>query len=333
MMTSVPSSLQNRLSIIIPAFDEEDGIGPTLTTLLAQLPDAEIIVVDDGSSDRTCDRVLQFPKVVLLQHPFNSGYGAALKTGMASARREFVAWFDADNEHRVEDLTAMVETIAREKVAAVIGQRKFGGPSPLRTWGKLIILMLARSLDFKGGKDINCGLRVFRRDVIVRYLQLLPDSFSASITSTIILLERGYPIAHHTVDLNQRVGTSKVKISDGFVALMLVLRILMLFAPMRIFLRFGFLLFAVGLVYGLVMVFTMGQGLPTSALGAMLGGVLTALVGLIADQISQMRLTRYDQPTYHVLQDPHRSEDPGYLYGPPRASVQGESPVGGLVQG
>ena len=309
-------SVQDRLSIVIPAFNEENGIGPTLTSLIERLPGAEIIVVDDGSSDRTCERIAEFQSVVLVQHPFNRGYGAALKTGMSVASREFVAWFDADNEHRVEDLVAMAERAAVEKVAAVVAQRLHGGPSPLRNWGKMVILLLARSLAFQGSKDINCGLRVFRRNVIIRYIPLLPNSFSASITSTIILLERGYPVAYHTVDLNERVGTSKVKVSDGFLALMLVLRILMLFAPMRIFLRFGLLIFGVGLLYGLVVALTAGQGLPTAALGLMLVGALMAFFGLIADQLSQLRLEPYDRPIYRILQNPHedkaktRSADP-----------------------
>src|SRR5512139_1778785 len=87
------------LSIVIPAFNEVGGIGPTLRDLTERLVDVEIIVVDDGSSDHTADVVLEFANVILAQHPFNRGYGAALKTGMALASRELVAWFDADHEH------------------------------------------------------------------------------------------------------------------------------------------------------------------------------------------------------------------------------------------
>ena len=131
----------------------------------------------------------------------------------------------------------MLTIIAGRYVAAVIAERRSSGPSPLRSWGKFVIRMLARSLDFRGGRDINCGLRIFRREIIINYAPLLPNSFSASITSTMILLERGYPIAYHPVELNPRIGRSKVKMGDGFMALMLVLRMIMLFAPLRIFLE------------------------------------------------------------------------------------------------
>src|SRR3954452_5933383 len=299
---------QSQLSIVIPAYNEEEGIGPTLTELEARLPGAEIIVVDDGSHDRTASIVSEFRNVVLVQHPFNRGYGAALKTGMTVAKRDLVAWFDADNEHRVDDLVAMAERLATEPVAAVIGQRPFSGVSPLRTWGKFIIRLLARSLSSQGGKDINCGLRVYRREVISKYTPLLPNSFSASITSLIILLERGYPLAFQPIDTNRRIGASKVKISDGFVALMLVLRVLMLFAPMRIFLRFGLMLVAIAIVYGLAVALTVGQGIPASAVGFALAGIVTAFFGLMADQISQLRLTAYDQPIYRILNQQSNSE-------------------------
>jgi glycosyltransferase involved in cell wall biosynthesis len=295
---------QSRLSIVIPAYNEEEGIGPTLTGLAARLPGAEIIVVDDGSDDRTAAIVGGFGNIVLLQHPFNRGYGAALKTGMSVASRDFTAWFDADNEHRVDDLVAMADRLAREQVAAVIGQRAAPGVSPLRNWGKIAIRLLARSLSSEGGKDLNCGLRVYRSDVISRYIPLLPNSFSASITSLIILLEQGYPLAFHDVVTNPRIGTSKVKVSDGFFALMLVLRVLMLFAPMRIFLRFGMILVAIATIYGLIIALLAGRGIPASAVGLALTGMLAALFGLMADQISQLRLAAYDRPIFRVVDRP-----------------------------
>jgi glycosyltransferase involved in cell wall biosynthesis len=290
-----------KLSVVIPAYNEERGIRETLKGLLDQVPGAEIIVIDDGSVDGTAQAVLESPAVILAQHPFNRGYGAALKTGMSIATREFVAWFDADNEHRISDLRAMMHRVSTGNLAAVIAQRRFSGPSPVRNLGKFVIRVLARSLDFKGGKDINCGLRVFRREVIIRYLGLLPNSFSASITSTMVMLERGYPVAYHDIELNPRIGESKVRMGHGFVALMLVLRIIMLFAPMRIFLRAGLALFALGLVYGAGIALWAGRGLPAASVFLMLGGIMSGFFGLIADQLSQMRLAQYDQPIFRVI--------------------------------
>lgn len=294
------NQLFSRISIVIPAFNEELGIEGALRDLREQAPGAELIVIDDGSSDRTAQAVLSFPGIVLAQHPFNRGYGAALKTGMTLASREYVAWFDADNEHRVSDLKEMAAVICRGDLAAVIAQRRFAGPSPLRNAGKLVVRLLARSLDFKGGKDINCGLRIFKREVICRYLDLLPNGFSASITSTMIMLEWRYPVAYHPIEVNPRIGQSKVKIADGFLAMALMLRIIMLFAPMRIFFRSGMILFLVGLLYGLGMALLAGRGIPAAAVLLMLAGVIFGFLGLIADQISQMRLALHDRPIYRI---------------------------------
>src|SRR5690242_18226225 len=117
-MDARPDSYR-QLSIVIPAFNEARGIRETLRGLIAAVPDAEIIVIDDASTDGTAEAVLEFPQVLLAQHPFNRGYGAGLKTGMSLARGEYVAWFDADNEHRSDDLKAMFDRIRNENLAAV----------------------------------------------------------------------------------------------------------------------------------------------------------------------------------------------------------------------
>jgi glycosyltransferase involved in cell wall biosynthesis len=297
-----------RLSVVIPAFNEAEGITAALSDLCASFPDAEIIVVDDGSTDGTAEAAAAFSQVTVIQHPFNRGYGAALKAGMSVATREFVAWFDADNEHRASDLNAMLEIIIGRNVTAVVAQRRFCGSSPLRGWGKSAIRMLARSFDFRGGRDINCGLRIFHRDVITRYAMLLPNGYSASITSTMILLERGYPVAYHPIELNPRIGESKVRVRDGFLALMLVLRMIMLFAPLRIFLRAGMALIAIGLAYGVLTAVAAGRGIPSAAVVAMLAGVMLCLFGLVADQLSQMRLAQYDQPIFRYHAKPRHPE-------------------------
>jgi glycosyltransferase involved in cell wall biosynthesis len=281
-----------RVSIVVAAYNEEDGITTTLRSLIANAPGAEIIVVDDGSTDQTSARVGELPAAKLIRHRFNRGQSAALKTGVAAATRPLLAWFDADNEHRVEDLSAMVMRIEREKLAAVIGQRaQFSGPM-LRAAGKWLIRMLAASLKFRAGHDVNCGLRVFQRDVILPYLSLLPDRYSASLASTFIMVERGYPIAFHAVELNRRVGTSKVRVMDGLDAMIQVLRLIMLFAPLRIFLTAGLLLITAGSLYGFTLAAIAGRGLPTSSVLAILAGLMLCLQGFIADQISQTRLSQ-----------------------------------------
>jgi len=297
-----PVNTFESLSVVIPAYNEVEGIAVTLTGLIERLPGAEIIVVDDASTDGTANVVLEnFSQVTLVQHLFNRGYGGSLKTGMSVAKRDFIAWFDADNEHRVEDLVEMYKKIRELKLAAIIGQRQRPGASQIRNWGKFIIRMLAKSLKYKGGPDMNCGLRIFRRQVISQYIPLLPNAYSASITSTLLMLERGYPTQFHSIDINARLGHSKVRLSDGFMSLVLVLRIIMLVAPLRIFLRLGLLFTVVGVAYGGMLALLSKQGLPILSAVMILLGIILSILGLIADQISQIRLTQFDQGHFKII--------------------------------
>ncbi len=294
---TAPPSWEAELSVVIPAYNEEDGIVPTLQGLRAELPAAEILVVDDGSSDKTSERALSVEGVRVLRHPYNRGYGAALKTAMRCATRRYVGWFDADNEHRVEDLRRMAERIAAEDLVAVVGRRRRPGPSVLRNSGKLAIRLLAITLGVAVGKDLNCGLRIFRRELILRHAAVLPDSYSASLTSTMMLIERGYRFAFHDIDVNPRIGHSKVRILHGFASMALVLRMVMLFAPMRIFFVPGMLMLLAGLAYSLGRALTSGLGVPVLGMLLTTTGLLSAMLGLVADQISQVRLGQLADPS------------------------------------
>lgn len=278
------------LTVIVPAYNEAEGIEPTLRDLRARLPRAKIIVVDDASSDGTAERACRVSGVRVVLHAYNCGYGGALKTGMVLADTKYVAWFDADGEHRVQDLIAIVDRLHREQLVAVIGQRHQHGGLTLRKLGKWVIRIFARSMKLEMGADLNCGLRAFRRDVVCRYLHVLPDGFSASLTSLVIMLENRYPTGFEAVRTAPRIGESKVRIRDGFSALALVVRIVMLFAPLRIFLRGGLAIAAAGVMYSAATALLLGHGVPVAGALTILAGLLLVAVGLIADQISQLRL-------------------------------------------
>jgi glycosyltransferase involved in cell wall biosynthesis len=288
------------VSIIIPAYNEEDGILATLESLREYFPASEIIVVDDGSRDKTASRVATFKGVKLLQHHFNRGYGGALKTGMRNATRDIIAWFDADNEHRADYLQVMIRRLQDENLAAVLGQRP-KSVSIVRGVGKYFIRLLARILRVKSGTDLNCGLRVFKREMILPYLQVLPDTYSASLTSTIVLVEQNYPFVFHPIEINSRIGSSKVALSDGFNTLLLVLRVITLFAPMRIFLQVSLYMLSGGLLYSLYVAFSKGAGIPVLGAFMMLAGILIGILGLVADQISQIRISGLSPPATRDL--------------------------------
>lgn len=287
-------STYENLSVVIPAFNESEGIAAVLKSLMAELPGSEIIVVDDGSIDGTSAQVADFPEVTLLTHKFNRGYGAAIKSGMRAATRDFIAWFDADNEHKADVLSAMLHRLESKRLAAILGQRDRSS-TPVRGVGKMVIWLLARLLSVKSGSDLNCGLRVFRREIITPYISVLPNGYSASMTSTIILIENKLPFEFHPITVNPRIGQSKVALADGFRTMLLVFRIVTLFAPMRVFLPIGCGTVALGVAYSLWVALREGIGIPVLGAIVMVTGLLIAMLGLIADQISQIRLTEIDR--------------------------------------
>lgn len=293
------------LSIVIPAYNEEEGIGSVLTQLVEVFPHAQLIVVDDCSEDRTKEEASKCAAAEIHVHPFNRGYGASLRTGMLAANREYVAWFDADNEHRTADLRDMFDKIRTQRLAAVIGQRKTPSGTLMRALGKFVIRSIGRTLDLNVGADLNCGLRIFRRNIIVRYLSILPERYSASMTTTMLMVERQYPFAFFPVHTEPRIGTSKVRPRDGLIAIVKMIRLIMLFAPMRIFLRIGLPLISIGMIYGIYISLDQRLGFPVAGMLVATLGALLCMLGLIADQISQFWLMQLwsSDPARNELDD------------------------------
>lgn len=288
------------LSIIIPAYNEENGIALVIEKLSLNLPKAEIIIVNDGSTDKTEEKAIEeakkYKNIYIYTHEFNRGYGAALKTGMTKSTKKYIAWFDADNEHNVEDLIGMYHNIKENKLVCVISRRTNKSANITRGIGKWLIRMLGRALHFNAGNDLNSGLRIFRSEVILNYLELLPERYSASLTTTFLMIERGYPVGFYDIVSSPRIGQSKVKLKDGFFAIHKVLHLIMLLAPMRIFFQTGTIMIVVGLIYSFFKAFLEGAGFPVAGTVMIFGGFLLSIMGLIADQLSCIRLMQYKRP-------------------------------------
>jgi glycosyltransferase involved in cell wall biosynthesis len=279
------------LTIVIPAFNEQGAVAHTLRRLRATFPAAEIILVDDCSTDGTLAEASSVPEISIFRHRFNRGYGAALKTGMMQAKGEAIAWFDADGEHRPGDLRAMVDLFYRESVAAVLGRRPSTGQPKFRLVGKFLLRTWARSLGQQVDRDLNCGLRVFHAEAIRPYIPMLPDRFSASTTSTLIMLAKNFPIRFYDIETEPRVGQSKVRLRHGFETLLNILRATLIFGPLRLYGTVGLVLLALGMAYGLGVAFIADQGFPTFGLVLITSGLMLLALGLIADQISHWRLS------------------------------------------
>jgi len=286
------------LSVLIPAFNEGAAIGKTLAALCEEprLRGCEIIVVDDGSCDDTAEQVRSVPSARLLRHSVNKGYGAALTTGVHAATRDFICWFDADGQHRVEDLVAVARRLMVEELDYCVGVR--GASSyqvPSRRLGKIVLKHTVRLAAGRAVNDFNSGLRGFRSAVLRRYLHLMPKGFGASTTTTLLMSERGYIGAEVPITVLPRIGKSSVKqIRDGMRTLMLILRIFLLFKPMVFFGAIGLGSAVLGLVYGTWVAIADRIGFPVAGAVLLIFGAQTFFFGLVVDQISAMRRERFE---------------------------------------
>ncbi|MEY2936916.1 MAG: hypothetical protein RL033_7665 [Pseudomonadota bacterium] len=291
-----PAPAVGRVTIVIPAHNEEGALGSVLANLRSLTHPAlrEVIVVDDGSTDRTGE-IAEASGVRVLRQPSNRGYGASLKAGIRAAQSEYVLTMDADGQHRVEDVLKLCDAVSGDKPPdCVIGHRTRLVHSPLwRMPGKWFLTHLARILTRKEIRDLNSGLRVMRREVITRYIHLCPQGFSFSTTSTFALASRGYRIDFVPIQVERRVGKSTVSVATGFQTILLVLRLASLFNPLRVFLPLS-LLFIIGGTLWTVPYLLQGEGVTVAAMLAVLTGVTLFGMGLICDQVAQLRLERFE---------------------------------------
>jgi glycosyltransferase involved in cell wall biosynthesis len=287
-------------SIIIPCFNEGQSIANVVTSLKTFLSEQwqgsyEIIVVDDCSTDNTPEILKTLEGIRVFRHPINRGYGAAIKTGIRQAQGVFVATFDGDGQHNPADLVHLCQKIHSEDWALVVGARSKLLHSTLwRMPGKWLLGWLANFLSRTKIPDLNSGLRVFRKEIISRYLHLCADRFSFSTTSTLILLNRGYSLAYLPIVVQSRHGKSTVSLMTGYETFLLILRIVCLFDPLRVFIPASVFLIFIGISLGIYPFFILKRGLTTGSVLVILAGVLVFFFGLLADQISALRKEKYE---------------------------------------
>ncbi len=274
-------------SIVIPACNESRAIGPLVASLLASAAWREIIVVDDGSADGTAE-IARSAGATVVRHPYNKGNGAAVKTGIRHATGEFILIVDGDGQHRAEDAGRLVAGLGEYDL--VIGARSNGTQaSRMRMLGNLALNRLAGYLTGRRIPDLTSGFRCARREHLQEFLHLLPNGFSTPTTTTLAFIKAGYSVQFEPVDAEVRVGKSKIRLArDGAKFLLIVLRIVTIFSPLRVFLPISLAAFAAGAGYAVWTVVTQSHVTNSSVLLIMLA-VIVFLVGLVSEQISALR--------------------------------------------
>ncbi len=239
-------------TVVVPAYNEQDAIRETLAALDAALAEAgphEIIVVNDGSVDETAQRLAEveadYPRLQVLEHPVNQGYGAALKTGIRRARGPLIAIADADGTYPLHDLPRLIARQAELNADMVVGARTGDDVTyPMhRKAAKVWLVMFASWVARRPIPDMNSGMRVFRREAAMGFINIFPDGFSFTTTITLAMLTNHYYVHYEPINYKARVGQSKIRpIRDTLGFFQIIGRVGMYFAPLRILMPVALLL-------------------------------------------------------------------------------------------
>jgi glycosyltransferase involved in cell wall biosynthesis len=280
-----PAAIERAVSVVIPAYNEGDHVAAQVRAVHETMERSgwpfEIIVVDDGSVDRTAIEA-DSTGARVLRRVKNVGYGAALKLGIQHARYGWILITDADGTYPVESIPALLAVAERNSM--VVGARL--GKSvhiPLvRRPAKWFLRRLASYLAGQNLPDINSGLRLMRRSLVERYESLLPDGFSFTTTITLAAACNGHAVEYIPIDYHARLGQSKIRAKHAYDFTLLILRTIVIFNPLKVFIPLGAVLFAAGMAKFIYDVSR--RNLSESAVLALIGGLIIWAVGLLADQ-------------------------------------------------
>jgi glycosyltransferase involved in cell wall biosynthesis len=279
------------VSVVIPALNEAEAIGAVVREVREVLgPEAEVLVVDDGSSDATAT-VAADAGARVVRHPYNIGYGAAVKAGIRASRGDRVVLMDGDGQHPPSDIPRLLEQLERYDMA--VGSRTPGSDSSFhRTFANRVYNALASYVADRPIPDLTSGFRGVRGSVLRRFVYLLPNTFSSSTTLTLALLRSGHAVTFVPVATRRRIGRSKIRlIEDGARFFVIILKIATLFSPLRVFMPVSALFLFAGLANYAYTYTKWGRFTNMSAL-MFSNCVLVFLLSLVAEQIALMRMER-----------------------------------------
>ncbi len=284
------------LTICIPSFNEEKVIEKVVKELKIKFNDAEIIVIDDGSTDNTFNVLTKIKGIKIVKNYQNMGYGYSLKRAMKAASGYYIAWYDGDGQHNVEDLQKIYDHMEKGNCDVVIGSRnRKSHKVKRRILGKIVLKIIAQFIVGRNIPDLNSGLRIFKRDIILKYLHLLPNGFSASSTSTVIMNKMGYFVEYIDITTKERKGKSSVSIiKDGYRSMKLLFNLLILFEAFNFFVILSLLQLIPGIIYGFYIALFFKRGFPVFASLLIITGAFTFFFGILAEQITALRREKFE---------------------------------------
>ena len=280
-----------RISIILPAKNEADGLRKTLPGLRALLPEAEIIVVDDGSTDGTAAVAAELGAHVL-SSPYSMGNGAAIKRGARAAGGDVIVFMDADGQHDAADIPKLLERIEAGYAMAVGARSAHGQASVGRGAANAFYNRVASWMTGHRIADLTSGFRAVRAERFREFLHLLPNGFSYPTTSTMAFFRSAYPVAYVPIDVARRIGRSHIRpLRDGARFLIIILRIATLYSPLKLFAPASLFFGLLGASYYAYTYATQSRFTNMSAL-LLSAAVIIFLIGLVSEQITALTYRR-----------------------------------------
>jgi glycosyltransferase involved in cell wall biosynthesis len=275
------------VSVILPARDEAASLARILPDLRARFPAAEIIVVDDGSTDTTV-AICEGAGVRVISHRYSLGNGAAIKTGARAAGGDVLVFMDADSQHRPGDVQRLLDALDEGYDMAVGARGGAGQASIARHLGNSVYNRFASWMVNQRIDDLTSGFRAVRAEKFREFLYLLPNGFSYPTTITMCFFRSGYSVRYVPVEVDKRIGQSHLRpLQDGVRFLLIIFRIATLYSPLKLFLPVSFAFFCVGLGYYIFTYLSTGRFTNMSAL-LFINSVLVFLIGLVSEQITML---------------------------------------------
>ena len=289
-----------RVSVILPAKNEADGLRTVLPAIRALHPEAELIVVDDGSTDDTVMVAKNYGARVV-KHPRSLGNGAAIKSGARAALGDVMVFMDADGQHKPEDISRLLAELTRGN-DMVVGARSIASQAGAhRAIANTFYNWLATWMVGQTVSDLTSGFRAVKTALFRKYLYLLPNGFSYPTTITMSFFRAGYLVSYVPIESPPRIGSSHIRLfRDGARFFLIIFKIGTLFAPLKLFLPISFAFFLTACSYYLYTYLSAGRFTNMSAL-LFITSILVFLMGLISEQISALNYKdSNDAPPFHV---------------------------------